>query len=123
MLHAVIGTGVNLTQQQGEFPSELRDTATSVRMEGGRPEGAALLTAYLSELRRLCDAPGVGFRRGVLEAYRRICDTLGRQVRATITSGVEIVGRAEAIGGSGELIVRTATSREKVGFGEIAHLD
>jgi BirA family transcriptional regulator, biotin operon repressor / biotin---[acetyl-CoA-carboxylase] ligase len=119
----VIGTGVNLTQQPGTLPPELRETATSVSIEGGRPDAAALLTGYLIRLRRLCDASGVEFRKGVLDAYRATCDTLGRLVRATTTLGVEIVGRAEAVGSSGELIVRTATRQEKVGFGEISHLD
>jgi BirA family biotin operon repressor/biotin-[acetyl-CoA-carboxylase] ligase len=123
MLHAVIGTGVNLTQRPEDFPSEFREIATSVSIEGGRPDHAALLTDYLARLRRLCEASGAEFRAGVLEAYREVCDTLGRLVRATTTLGVEIVGRAEAIGSSGELIVRTATKREKVGFGEISHLD
>jgi len=123
ILHAVIGTGVNLTQGRGDFPFELRENATSVSMEGGRSDAAALLADYLIRLRRLCDASGVEFRKGVLEAYREVCDTLGRLVRATTTLGVEIVGRAEAIGSSGELIVRSATRREKVGFGEISHLD
>ncbi len=54
--HAVIGVGVNVNQQM--FPEELRETATSLRLEGGREfsrleVAAALIRALDREYRAL----------------------------------------------------------------------
>jgi BirA family transcriptional regulator, biotin operon repressor / biotin---[acetyl-CoA-carboxylase] ligase len=123
LLHAVIGVGVNLTQRAEDFPLELRENATSVAQEGGRPDAAVLLSSYIGQLARLCDPRRPAFRSTVLQAYRGLCDTVGRSVRATTTSGSEIAGLAQAIGDAGELIVETSTGQERVGFGEVVHLD
>jgi BirA family biotin operon repressor/biotin-[acetyl-CoA-carboxylase] ligase len=121
--HAVIGTGVNVRQATEEFPPELRETATSVAIEGGTPDPHLLLRAYLERVREFCDASDPAFRARVLDAYRDRCDTLGRTVRATTTSGRQVEGRAVEIGDAGDLILETSFGRESVTFGEIAHLD
>jgi BirA family biotin operon repressor/biotin-[acetyl-CoA-carboxylase] ligase len=122
LLHAVIGIGVNLAQRPDEFPEEFREAATSVAMEEGRADPVTLLTAYLARLKRLCDTSDPRIRTQILDAYVDVCDTIGRFVRATTTSGVTIAGRAEGIGYFGELLVHTAKGEETVRFGEIAHL-
>ncbi len=119
LLHAVIGIGVNLAQEPEDFPSEFREAATSVAMEGGPNEPAALLTAYLARLRGLWETSDPRIRTQVLDAYAGVCDTIGRFVRAMTTSRVAIAGRALAIGYFGELIVQTAKGQEPVRFGEM----
>jgi BirA family biotin operon repressor/biotin-[acetyl-CoA-carboxylase] ligase len=120
--HAVIGTGVNLEQSEADFPPELRATATSAAMAGGRPDAATLLFEYLFRLKRFCDPDRPGFAEAVLDLYRRHCATIGRTVRATSTDGHEVEGVATGVGDLGQLVVRTATGTEEVSFGEIAHL-
>jgi BirA family transcriptional regulator, biotin operon repressor / biotin---[acetyl-CoA-carboxylase] ligase len=122
VLHAVVGAGVNLKQRHEDFPPEIRETATSVNLEEGRQEPRALLTRYLIELIRLSDALA-GHRQRLLDTYLEVCATLGRRVRATTTTGEEVVGRAVGIGSSGELLVETSSGLSRVGFGEIGHLD
>jgi BirA family biotin operon repressor/biotin-[acetyl-CoA-carboxylase] ligase len=121
--HAVIGIGVNITQGPEDFPDEFREMATSVAMEEGHADPAALLTAYLARLRRLCDTSDPTLRTQVLDAYVDVCATIGRFVRAMTTSRVTITGRAVGIGYYGELMVHTAKGEEPVRFGEISHLD
>lgn len=118
----VIGAGVNLAQGEEDFPPELRASATSVSMEGGRPDAATLLFEYLFRLKRFCDPVRADFRDTVLDLYRRHCDTIGREVRATSTTGQVVEGRAIGVGDGGQLIVQTADGSEEVAFGEIAHL-
>jgi BirA family transcriptional regulator, biotin operon repressor / biotin---[acetyl-CoA-carboxylase] ligase len=120
--HAVIGTGVNLEQRAGDFPPELQAAATSVTMEGGRPDVAALLFEYLFRLKRFCDPARPAFADTVLDLYRRHCATIGRAVRATSTEGREVEGTATGVGDLGQLLVQTAAGIEEVAFGEIAHL-
>jgi BirA family biotin operon repressor/biotin-[acetyl-CoA-carboxylase] ligase len=123
LVHAVIGIGVNLRQGHNHFPQELRDGATSVVIEGGRPDDAALLAELLANLRRICDATDPGFHPTILDGYRERCDTIGRTVRATTSNGNEVEGRANGIGDGGELLVETPSGVASIGFGAVIHVD
>jgi len=120
--HAVVGMGLNLMQRREDFPPDLRESATSVVIEGGRPDPEALLRDVLANARRLCDTGRRGFRDETLVAYRGLCDTIGRSVRATTAQGREVEGRAVAVGDSGELVVQTMSGPETVAFGEVVHI-
>jgi BirA family transcriptional regulator, biotin operon repressor / biotin---[acetyl-CoA-carboxylase] ligase len=119
---AVIGCGVNLSQREEDLPPEVRASATSVAMLGGRPDEATLLTEYLMRLKRFSDPDGPRFRETILDLYRRSCVTLGRPVRATTAHGREVVGVATRVGEGGELVVRTDEGEQAVAFGEAAHM-
>ena len=54
--------------------------------------------------------------------YRRVCQTIGRTVRATTATGRHVEGRATGVGDSGQLVVETDRGPEEVTFGEITHL-
>jgi BirA family biotin operon repressor/biotin-[acetyl-CoA-carboxylase] ligase len=122
LAHVVVGVGVNLEQGVDDFPPELRDSATSVATEGGRPDGPALLFEFLLRLKRFGDPSRPGFRETVLDMYRRVCETIGRTVRATTATGRHVEGRATGVGDSGQLVVETDAGPEEVTFGEITHL-
>jgi len=122
MSHVVVGVGTNVEQGPEAFPPELRGSATSVAIEGGRPDAPALLFEFLFRLKRFADPARPGFRETVLDMYRRVCDTIGRTVRATTTDGREVEGMATGVGESGQLMVETDAGPEEVTFGEIVHL-
>jgi BirA family transcriptional regulator, biotin operon repressor / biotin---[acetyl-CoA-carboxylase] ligase len=117
----VVGAGVNVAQSSADFPQELRGAATSVSLEGGRPDILALLIGYLGGLKARYH-PRTGFDDEVLDDYRERCVTLGRKVRAVTLGGAEVTGTAVGIGSSGELLVETPAGSERVAFGEIEHL-
>ena len=118
----VIGTGVNVAEEPSDFPPEIRPTATSILMEGGRIYGIALLREYLRELRAMYSPTGENLRTVVLDEYRTLCSTIGREVVATTTAGGATRGRAVGVGESGELLVKSGSGIEAVGFGEVLHL-
>jgi BirA family transcriptional regulator, biotin operon repressor / biotin---[acetyl-CoA-carboxylase] ligase len=118
----VIGTGVNVAEEANDFQPEIRPTATSILMEGGRVYGVALLREYLRELRGLYTPTGEHLRTDVLDEYRSVCSTIGRDVIATTTQGGEARGRAVGVGESGELLVKSGSRVEAVEFGEVVHL-
>ena len=91
-------------------------------IEGGRADVAALLGAYLSSMKGRYEPKSPGFRDSVLTGYRRVCDTIGRRVRATTTSGEQVEGTAVQVGEWGDLIVETQAGPASIGFGEIVHL-
>jgi BirA family biotin operon repressor/biotin-[acetyl-CoA-carboxylase] ligase len=117
----VLGTGVNVRHRLSDFPDDLRSAATSVSIEGGRPDIGRLLRGYLDRL-RAAYRDGRGFEPGTLARYREISDTVGRPVRATAVDGGVIEGKAVGVGESGELIVRTDGQLHRVAFGEVEHL-
>jgi BirA family biotin operon repressor/biotin-[acetyl-CoA-carboxylase] ligase len=122
LVHAIIGAGVNVRQSAGDFAPAIRSAATSVAMEGGRQDLAALLREFLVRLRRSCEPAADGLSAFVLEAYRGLSATLGRKVEAWTTSGATVRGRAAGLGPSGELLVETDAGIQRVAFGEIEHL-
>ena len=117
LAHVVVGAGVNLLQRKGDFPPELSGLATSVAIEGGRPDASPLLEGYLTRLKDVLASEDVVAR------YRPLSDTIGRSVRATAANGRTVGGVAEDVGPQGELLVRTRSGVEVVTFGEVVHLE
>jgi BirA family biotin operon repressor/biotin-[acetyl-CoA-carboxylase] ligase len=120
--YLVVGVGINVSMDAGDFPDELRESATSLGIEGGSADPASLLEAFLVGFREAY-RPGVdGFRRWVVERYRPMCATLGRRVRATVTDGTTVEGTAVDLDDRGSLMVETERGRERVSFHQIVHL-
>ena len=102
---AVAGIGINVNH--AEFPSELRNIATSARLAAGHiVDRPAVAAAVLAELQRLWDTLCSDFLEIVAEASARSV-LLGHWVR--LHSGNEVIeGVAEALDASGQLMLRTA---------------
>jgi BirA family biotin operon repressor/biotin-[acetyl-CoA-carboxylase] ligase len=124
--HLVVGTGVNVLQREQDLPDAAHVAATSVVLEGGRPDAAGLLAAYLRGLRELYGQPwsGAGGSGGdVLTRYRGLCETLGQRVRAVTSDGRAVEGVATGIRSGGELMVDVdGGPPSRVTFGEVVHL-
>ncbi len=103
--YVVIGVGVNVNQQEADFPPELRNIAGSLRMASGGEVSRADLAA---EMVRSFDALIMDFpneREGCLAVYRRDCLTPGNRV--LIRRGdTEREAFAEGIGDDFGLVVR-----------------
>ncbi len=91
---AVVGWGLNLDHQRGDFPPPLRERATSLRLQGAAgvaPE--ALLGALLTEVERELEALESGAERALLRRFSDLSPTCdgaalvvevqGRRRRAT----------------------------------------
>jgi BirA family transcriptional regulator, biotin operon repressor / biotin---[acetyl-CoA-carboxylase] ligase len=120
--HVVVGTGVNVLQSASDFPEELRDTATSVAIEGGALDQARLLASYLAAFRGRYDPDEPGFVMRTLDAYRPRCETIGQDVRATTVDGEIVEGRAVGLSVTGGLVVRPPGREVEIAFGEIERL-
>ncbi|MCA1710129.1 MAG: biotin--[acetyl-CoA-carboxylase] ligase [Actinobacteria bacterium] len=105
----VLGIGLNVTTRQDELPVE---TATSLKLAGASTtDRDTLLRAVLRELRQvLAEEP--------YEDYRKLCGTLGRQVRIELPSGDPVVGRAETVDRDGRLVLDGTA----YGAGDVVHL-
>jgi BirA family transcriptional regulator, biotin operon repressor / biotin---[acetyl-CoA-carboxylase] ligase len=117
LTHVVVGVGINVAMAPEDFPAEVRDRATSLVAEGATGDQPSILEGTLRELRQPLD------RREVLDAYRRVCVTLGRRIGARTTDGEEVAGVAVDLDPRGGLVVETSAGRRTVAFGEVAHLE
>ncbi|HET9870438.1 MAG TPA: biotin--[acetyl-CoA-carboxylase] ligase, partial [bacterium] len=103
---AVVGVGVNLNQAAGDFPPELRATATSLfRHRGIRVDRAAFFRRLLLHLEK---AEGWVRRRQfhrVLAEWRRRSFLNGRQVRIREADRT-LYGQVQGVDETGALLVR-----------------
>jgi BirA family biotin operon repressor/biotin-[acetyl-CoA-carboxylase] ligase len=117
--YAVVGVGVNANTQLTEFPSELRQTTTTLRDRLKRTVDLPRLFGYLiGQLEfwylRLRDQ---GFK-AINSHFKRICATLGQRI--TVTLGDQtITGLAKDIGPDGSLILQTPAGRQVISFGDV----
>jgi BirA family biotin operon repressor/biotin-[acetyl-CoA-carboxylase] ligase len=104
---AVVGIGVNVNHEGADFPPELADRATSLRVAIGRTFDRAQLAAeFLTELDARMFEIGDAFPELIAAATARSL-LLGRWVQ--LRSGAHLhEGMAEGLDESGHLIVRAA---------------
>ena len=122
--HAVIiGVGVNVNMASEAFTLPLQPIATSILIETGRGiDRSELLAEILWQIEQLCD-PAIQSLNNNMDAYRKACSTLGKNVQVTLTEGSQIEGLATAIAPDGALCVRTADgSVVEIRAGDVVHL-
>ncbi len=121
--HLVVGVGINVNQ--AKFPPELREIATSLRVETGTELSrvelcAALLKSLDREYRGLMlDA---GAREAILRRFEGSSSSVrGRKVRIEINDGENggLAGVTEGLDGGGFLQVRTAEGLQTVVSGTV----
>ncbi|SHN45382.1 BirA family transcriptional regulator, biotin operon repressor / biotin-[acetyl-CoA-carboxylase] ligase [Cryptosporangium aurantiacum] len=122
----VLGIGLNVTLTEAELPPDRPDT-TSLALAGATvTDRAELLPAVLNTLAEEYESwrwhGGDAASSGLLDAYRRRCDTLGRDVRVDVPAGDPLHGRAVDIDADGRLVVDTASGRVAVAAGDVIHV-
>jgi BirA family biotin operon repressor/biotin-[acetyl-CoA-carboxylase] ligase len=91
--HLIIGIGVNINQNLTDFPEEIRDIASSIKLELGSEVKRSQLTAeIIKELDKMCDAWPNG-KADYLEKYKAHSCTLNQDIYIISRDG-ERTGRA-----------------------------
>ena len=105
--YVILGIGVDVNLNAGDFPPELRKTATSLKAELGKSlSRAELAVEILRELEADYTRVAGGHFSEVADEWEEHCTTIGREV--TIRTGArKICGRAESLGEDGALLLRT----------------
>jgi BirA family biotin operon repressor/biotin-[acetyl-CoA-carboxylase] ligase len=122
--HAIVGIGINVNQEQADFPGELEKTATSLRLITGRP---ADREALLGELCRTLDSWYNPIIRGdgekiIRASEERMAFSSGSRVRIS-TAREEIAGVYRGLTPEGRLRLERAGRPESLSFEEIRALD
>jgi len=104
--HVILGIGINVNQDEADFEAELRQTATSLKIESGRlVDRAAVIRSVCESLDHWYDrflSSGVA---AILDGVRRRCLTLGREVVAR-SGDQELRGLAVDLDDEGALMIR-----------------
>jgi BirA family biotin operon repressor/biotin-[acetyl-CoA-carboxylase] ligase len=121
--HVILGVGIDVNQTAGEFPAELRATATSLRLACGHlVERPALAAVVLRELDADYHRLGLGGFAELADEWEAGCTTLGREV-VVVVGERRVRGRAEALDSAGALLLRTEHGRlERVTGGDVTVL-
>ena len=105
--HVIVGIGVDVNQTASDFPADVRNVATSLKLECGRPvQRAELAAAILRELERDYSRICNGEFLALADEWESRCTTIGQYV-TVVTGQRRIHGRAESLDDSGALLVRT----------------
>jgi BirA family biotin operon repressor/biotin-[acetyl-CoA-carboxylase] ligase len=105
--HVILGIGVDVNQDAAEFPAELRQLATSLKIEAGAAiSRAELAVEILRELDFDYARIGGGNFPAVADEWEAGCATIGKKV--SVQMGVRLIcGCAESLDDDGALLVRT----------------
>jgi BirA family transcriptional regulator, biotin operon repressor / biotin---[acetyl-CoA-carboxylase] ligase len=104
----LLGIGMDVNLESGDFPAQLRKTATSLLIETGQPVNRAeLAVTIMRELDRDYELVKTKQFEGIAQQWREHCNTLGRQVSIRVGNRV-VRGRAESLDDDGALLVRGA---------------
>lgn len=110
---AVVGIGINCCQHKTDFPKELQNMATSLRLQTGNVCSPALLAARLTESLYEMDKILLSQKQQLMDTYRRNCVTLGKNI--LVVRGEESsYGEALDLDEDGGLLVRFSDGTEKV---------
>jgi BirA family biotin operon repressor/biotin-[acetyl-CoA-carboxylase] ligase len=105
--YLILGIGVDVNLAAQEFPAELRKTATSLRIETGRPVSRAELAVHiLRELDRDYALICAGRFTKIADEWEAHCTTIGREV--TVRLGARLIrGCVESLDEDGALLLRS----------------
>lgn len=101
--YAIVGIGINCSQQEKDFPPEIRNIATSLLLSGFHIDRAMLAAALIKELCKL-EVDLLPQKAEIMSAFSQRCVTLGKDI--SIVRGEEIRhAKALAVDEDGGLVV------------------
>jgi BirA family biotin operon repressor/biotin-[acetyl-CoA-carboxylase] ligase len=106
----VVGIGINVLHVPDDFPEDVRETATSLRIVAGwEPPRADVAGAVAGAIARALRNPPAQLTGAMLDALRARDSLEGRSVR--VTAAQETLGTALGISPAGALLLRTQDGR------------
>lgn len=120
---AVVGIGINVNSGREQLPEDIRETATSVKIEkGSTVRREAFVAATLNEVDRWYALLKDGKRHVLIEEWKGLSSTLGKKVSVVIGNRM-LSGTAESVDEEGRLILRLASGgAEKIHSGDLTVL-
>lgn len=120
---AVVGIGINVNMDETDFPEEIKDIATSLKIYKGETISRALLVIeVVREFDKWYQLLEKRQRKTIIDRWMQLSGTIGRQLKVVLTDK-ELIGTAEAIDEEGRLIVKLSDGTyEKISAGDVTLL-
>jgi BirA family biotin operon repressor/biotin-[acetyl-CoA-carboxylase] ligase len=108
---AVLGVGCNILHDSADFPPELRDKVTSLKMSGANHDlrRADLLVPLLAELEMLYSRPWPE----IYEQWKTLCLTIGKPVEVQTERGI-VSGQMVGLEENGHLLLRLPSGKIEI---------
>ncbi len=117
--YAIMGIGINCLHTQEDFPPELKEMATSLKIANLQGNPAILACAILQRLAKLCQTL-LTDKAVLMDAYRSDCITLGMDIQWTKDDAI-YAGKALDIDADGGLVVLSNSGKtETISTGEVS---
>ncbi|MEN2986665.1 MAG: biotin--[acetyl-CoA-carboxylase] ligase [Thermodesulfovibrionaceae bacterium] len=118
---AVVGIGINVNMDETDFPEEIKDIATSLKIHKGKIISRALLIVeVLKEFDKWYQLLEKTKRKEIIDKWIELSGTIGRQVKIVLSERQQLVGIAEAIDEEGRLILKLSDGAyEKISAGDV----
>lgn len=118
----ILGVGINANHTQKDFPKDLRNVATSLRIEKGEQiPRVAFLKRFLEKFEKIY----LQYKKTGLLTFREEClrhsYLLGKKIKILVGSEV-LEGKAENLDDSGALILRTKEGLKTITAGDVSLL-
>jgi BirA family biotin operon repressor/biotin-[acetyl-CoA-carboxylase] ligase len=103
----VIGIGINLGQTAEDFPTELRETATSLFIETGKLfKRSDIISCFCEEFGKIYRSGRIEGHDKLIRQYKNDLCMLGKNIRILRSDGTERLGTALDIDENGGLITK-----------------
>jgi BirA family biotin operon repressor/biotin-[acetyl-CoA-carboxylase] ligase len=118
-----LGIGVNVNSLLTSLPLEVREKATSLKIETGQHISRKhLLFSILREIEKFYKVLKNDGIKSVFNIWRKLCNTPGSFVSISTVNGI-IRGHAVDVGDCGELLIKSETGElQKITTGDVALL-
>ncbi len=104
--YVVVGIGLNVNQDSGDFDQELQDKAISLKLYTGKTQARSkILSAILKRFESIYETLLEGKTRHIIDKWNKYSVTIGKEVRI-ISREVEYIGTAQSIALDGKLVVK-----------------
>lgn len=117
---AVIGIGINCSQNEADFPEDIRHMAVSLSAACEKPISRSTVAATLIDELNKMAAHFLADRKEIIDRYRNLCITIGKKI-LVLRGGQSRYGKALDVDSEGGLIVEYPDgSQETVTSGEVS---
>lgn len=123
IIFAILGIGINVNIESNAFPDDIKQIATSVRAETGKPYSREVISAeILNEIDHWYRVLHKKGREMLLSEWQKLTSTLGKKVRVTVDKET-FTGLAEAIDDEGMLLLRLPSGvLKRISSGDLIEL-
>jgi BirA family biotin operon repressor/biotin-[acetyl-CoA-carboxylase] ligase len=105
ILIAILGIGIDVNCEQNDFPQDVRQLATSLKLESGTGQDRVALVARVLAALDECYQLALTDFETIADEWAKLCTTLGRHIVVTMGQR-RIEGFAQALDGDGALLLR-----------------